>query len=159
RLNGKLLSEELAQRAESAKGAIKANWIYAAGAKKFSSGDRTDCVESFDRVAKEFPKHPRAEIAMFMSARCAFSATRAVSDDSRDEPNPELVKLRKTAIAKFEALRKKYQHGRFDADALGWLGAIAFDSRDYLKALDYYIAQAESPGHPETLMSAIYNTE
>jgi outer membrane protein assembly factor BamD (BamD/ComL family) len=161
RLNGPLQSDELAKHAESVTGAIKANWLYAAGAKKFSSGDRTDCVELFDRVATEFPKHPRAEIALFMSARCAFSATRAVSNDSSDDstPNPELVKLRKTAIAKFEALRKKYPHGRFDADALGWLGALAFDSQDYLKALDYYIAQAESPGHPETLMSAIYNTE
>ncbi|HEY6070254.1 MAG TPA: outer membrane protein assembly factor BamD, partial [Chthoniobacterales bacterium] len=161
RLNGPMGSEELAKRAESVRGAIKANWLYAAGAKKFSSGDRTDCVALFDSVAKEFPKHPRAEIAMFMSARCAFSATRAVSDDSSDDstPNPELVKLRKTAIAKFEALRKKYPHGRFDADALGWLGALNFDSRDYLGALECYIAQAESPGHPETLMSAIYNTE
>src|SRR4029077_2353234 len=50
-------------------------------------------------------------------------------------------------------------HGRFDADALGWLGALAYDSNDYLKALDYYIAQAETPGHPETLMSALYNCE
>src|SRR5215471_13780195 len=151
---------DLEQRAEAAKGEIKANWLYACGATRFHGGDRTECLAWFDRVAKEFPKHPRAEIAMFMSARCAFSATRAISDDSSsDEPNPELVKLRKTAIAKFEALRKKYPHGRFDADALGWLGALDFDSRDYLGALECYIAQAESPGHPETLMSAIYNTE
>src|SRR4029077_1694652 len=70
-----------------------------------------------------------------------------------------LVNARKVAIARFEALRKRYPHGRFDADALGWLGALAYDSNDYLKALDYYIAQAETPGHPETLMSAIYNCE
>ncbi len=161
RLDGHLAGDELDKRAEAATGAIKANWLYLCGAKRFSSGDRTECQSWFDRVAEKFPKGPRAEIAMFMSARCAFSATRNPSDQSSEESakDPELIKARKAAIAKFEALRKKYPRGRFDADALGWLGAIAFDSQDYLKALDYYIAQAESPGHPETLMSAIYNCE
>lgn len=152
-----LFGDELAARAESAKGAIKANWLYMCGARQFVGGDREECQKWFDRVVKEFPKSPRAEMAMFMSARCAFSATRKLMDRSEDDET--LAKARKTAIAKFEALRKKYPHGRFDADALGWLGAIAFDSNEYLKALEYYIAQAESPGHPETLMSAIYNCE
>jgi outer membrane protein assembly factor BamD (BamD/ComL family) len=157
RLDANLSPDEIDRRAESATGAIKANWLYWAGAHRFAGGDREDCQAWFDRVVKEFPKSPRAEMAMFMSARCAFSATRKLMDRSEDDET--LAKARKTAIAKFEALRKKYPHGRFDADALGWLGAIAFDSNDYLKALDYYIAQAETPGHPETLMSAIYNCE
>lgn len=161
RLDRHLLGDDLDKRAESAKGAIKANWLYLCGATRFSGGDRAECQKWFDRVIKEFSKSPRAEIAMFMSARCAFSATRNLTSDSSEESekDPELIKARKAATEKFEALRKKYPHGRFDADALGWLGALAFDSQDYLKALDYYIAQAESPGHPETLMSAIYNTE
>jgi hypothetical protein len=52
-------------------------------------------------VIKEFPKSPRAEIAMFMSARCAFSATRANTDQGSGDstPDPELVKARKTAVA------------------------------------------------------------
>jgi len=41
-----------------------------------------------------------------------------------------LAKARTLAIGKFEALRKRYPHGRFDADALGWLGALAYDSKD-----------------------------
>jgi TolA-binding protein len=155
RLDAHLSPDEIDRRAESASGAIKANWLYWAGAHRFAGGDREECQTWFDRVVKEFPKSPRAEMAMFMSARCAFSATRAIP--SEDEQ--AAAKARKTAIGKFEALRKKYPHGRFDADALGWLGALAFDSNDYLKALEYYIAQAESPGHPETLMSAIYNCE
>jgi outer membrane protein assembly factor BamD (BamD/ComL family) len=161
RLDRHLSGDELERRAQSATGAIKANWLYLCGATTFAGGDRTHCQSWFDRVVEEFPKSPRAEMAMFMSARCAFSATRASSDQSTDESanDAELAKLRKVAITEFEALRKKYPHGRFDADALGWLGALAFDSKDYFKALDYYIAQAESPGHPETLMSAIYNCE
>jgi len=157
RLSGNLSGDELDQRAESAKGAIKANWLYLCGARRFAKGDREECQAWFDRVVKEFPKSPRAEMAMFMSARCAFSATRKLQEASEDKET--LAKARKVAIAKFEALRKKYPRGRFDADALGWLGALAYDSQDYLKALDYYIAQAETPGHPETLMSAIYNCE
>jgi TolA-binding protein len=157
RLDRTLHGDELHKRAESATGAIKANWLYLCGATRFAGGDREECQEWFDRVVKEFPKSPRAEMAMFMSARCAFSATRKLQDAAENEET--LAKARKTAIAKFEALRKKYPRGRFDADALGWLGAVAFDSNDYLKALDYYIAQAETPGHPETLMSAIYNCE
>src|SRR6266513_941468 len=157
RLDRHLYGDDLHARAESASGAIKANWLYLCGATRFASGDREECEEWFNRVVKEFPKSPRAEMAMFMSARCAFSATRRSEGTTEDKET--LAKARKVAIAKFEALRKKYPRGRFDADALGWLGALAYDSQDYLKALDYYIAQAETPGHPETLMSTIYNCE
>ena len=157
RLDGHLSVGELDQRAELARGAIKANWLYLCGAHRFAGGDREECQAWFNRVVKEFPKSPRAEMAMFMSARCAFSATRRLEEASENEET--LANARKIAIARFDSLRKRYPHGRFDADALGWLGALAFDSKDYLKALDYYIAQAETPGHPETLMSAIYNCE
>ncbi|MGA7273555.1 MAG: hypothetical protein WBX14_01800, partial [Candidatus Udaeobacter sp.] len=157
RLDGNLSGGELDQRAESASGAIKANWLYLCGARRFAGGDRDECQVWFDRVAKEFPKSPRAEMAMFMSARCAFSAARKLQEAAENEET--LANARKIAIGKFETLRKRYPRGRFDADALGWLGALAYDSNDYLKALDYYIAQAETPGHPETLMSAIYNCE
>jgi TolA-binding protein len=157
RLDGKLSGNELDQRAEAATGAIKANWLYLCGAQRFSHGDREECQDWFNRVVKEFPKSPRAEMAMFMSARCAFSATRRLQEASENEET--LANARKIAIGRFETLRKRYPHGRFDADALGWLGALAYDSNDYLKALEYYIAQAETPGHPETLMSAIYNCE
>jgi TolA-binding protein len=153
RLDGHLSGGELDQRAESATGAIKANWLYLCGARRFAGGDREESQAWFNRVVKEFPKSPRAEMAMFMSARCAFSATRRLQEKAEDDAT--LAEARKIAIARFETLRKRYPHGRFDADALGWLGALAFDSKDYLKALEYYIAQAETPGHPETLMSAI----
>ena len=151
-----------AAHAEAAKGLIKANWLYACGAIQFSGGDRTECQKWFDRVIDEFPQTPRAELARFMNARCAFSASRNASSESTSEGTLEKQEdtgARKNAVAQFEALRKRYPHGRFDADALGWLGALACDSNDYLKALDFYIAQAETPNHPETLPTAIYNCE
>ncbi len=165
RVEHPLISATLAdtsKRAETATGLIKANWLYASGAIQFLNGDRTDCQEWFDRVVKEYPKTPRAEMAMFMSARCAFSAARKLLSDSTGEApqdNQEEIAARAKAVAKFEALRKRYPRGRFDADALGWLGALACDAKNYLKALDYYIAQAEAPGHPETLRTAIYSCE
>ena len=154
--------EDTSKRAEAATGPIKASWLYACGAIQFTNGDRTDCQEWFDRVIKEYPKTPRAEMAMFMSARCDFSAARKFLSDSTGEgpqESQEEIAARAKAVAKFEALRKRYPRGRFDADALGWLGALAYDAKDYLKALDYYIAQAEAPGHPETLRAAIYSCE
>ena len=153
------------ERAEAAKGPIKANWLYAGGAATFITGDREGCQAWFDRVVNEFPKTPRAEFAMFLNARCAFSAYRTVrgSDVNADMPltdeTKEVRESRQHAVQLFEAFRKKYPRGRLDADALGWLGALAFDAQDYLKALNYYVAQAEAPGHPETLRSAIYNCE
>jgi outer membrane protein assembly factor BamD (BamD/ComL family) len=150
RISKDALSSNIEQRAEAAKGPIKANWLCACGASQFSSGDRTACQKWFDRVIKEFPTHPRAEIAMFLKARCAFSASRAEGADAA---------ARSKAIASFEAFRKKYPRGPYESDAFGWLGALAFDSENYLKALEHYIAQAEVPGHPETLPTAIYNCE
>src|SRR5437867_1575929 len=102
RLDRHLYGDELHARAESATGAIKANWLYLCGATRFASGDREECQEWFDRVVKEFPKSPRAEMAMFMSARCAFSATRRSEGTTEDAET--LARQRKVASAKFEAL-------------------------------------------------------
>jgi len=154
--------QDLEQKMKGASGPLKAHWLYLIGASSYKNGDRVDCLPWFERVVKEFPRHPRAEIALFMQARCAFSESRR-GVESRDERTEEQAKerapARKKAAEMFERYRKQYPHGRFEADALGWLGALAFDSEDYLKALEYYIAQAETPGHPETLNSAAFMCE
>ena len=96
----------------------------------------------------------------FSWMRCAFSETRKnVNDGEESPPDAETISARKRATELFERYRKQYPHGRFVADALGWLGALAFDAGSYLDALDCYIAQAETPGHPETLKSAIFMCE
>lgn len=145
---------DLERRAQAAPGPLKAHWLYLCGAILFKAGDRVECQQWFDRVVREFPKHPRAEIALFMSARCALSQSRAESAEAE-----ERAEIRKQAVGIFERYRKEYPRGRFEADALGWLGALAYDGEDYQRALEYYIAQAETPGHPETLTSAIYMCE
>ena len=153
---------DLEKKAREASGPLKAHWLYLVGAASFRSGDRTHCLPWFERVAKEFPTHPRAEIALFMQARCAFSASRRgidSQDQRTEEEAREHAPARKKAAEIFERYRKQYPRGRFEADALGWLGALAFDSENYLKALEYYIAQAETPGHPETIKSAVFMCE
>lgn len=153
---------DLEKKAREASGPLKAHWLYLVGAASFRSGDRTHCLPWFERVAKEFPTHPRAEIALFMQGRCAFSASRRGIDSQAqrtEEEAREHAPARKKAADIFERYRKQYPRGRFEADALGWLGALAFDSENYLKALEYYIAQAETPGHPETIKSAVFMCE
>ena len=156
------VTTDLEARAREASGPLKAHWLYLVGAATYKTGDRKDCLPWFERVVKEFPAHPRAEIALFMEARCAFSESRR-GIESQDERTPEQAKergpARKKAAEMFERYRKQYPRGRFEADALGWLGALAFDDENYLKALEYYIAQAETPGHPETIRPAVFMCE
>src|SRR5437660_8297480 len=121
---------DLEVRAREASGPLKAHWLYLVGATTYKAGDRKDCLPWFERVVKEFPAHPRAEIAWFMQARCGFSESRR-GIESQDERTAEQAKergpARKKAAEMFERYRKQYPHGRFEADALGWLGALAFD--------------------------------
>ena len=154
--------QDLEQKMKGVSGPLKAHWLYLIGASRYKNGDRVECLPWFERVVKEFPRHPRAEIALFMQARCAFSESRRgieAMDQRTEEETREHAPARKKAAEMFERYRKQYPKGRFEADALGWLGALAFDSEDYLKALDYYIAQAETPGHPETIKSAAFMCE
>ena len=153
-----LAKVDLERRALETTGPLKAHWLYLRGAQAYRTGDRAECRQWFQRVVREFPQHPRAEIALFMDARCAFSETRKNQDDE-SPPDEETISARERATALFERYRKQYPHGRFVADALGWLGALAFDAEKYLDALDCYIAQAETPNHPETLKSAIFMCE
>jgi len=153
---------DLERNAREAAGPLRAHWLYLVGAASYRGGDRTDCLPWFERVVKEFPKHPRAEIALFMQARCWFSESRRgieSQDERTEEQATERAPARKKAAEMFEGYRKQYPHGRFEADAFGWLGALAFDGENYLKALEYYIAQAETPGHPETIKSAVFMCE
>ena len=146
--------DELMRLEDKASGPIKAHWLYLIGALSFVGGDRSDCQAWFNKVVTDFPNHPRAEAAAFLLARCDLFASRADGLSAED-----LAAAQKKAASAFLAFRRKYPGGRFDADALGWLGAIAFDTNDYLVALKYYIAQAEDPAHPEQRKSAVFMCE
>jgi hypothetical protein len=153
---------ELSGKTKSATGPLRAHWLFLNGALTYAHGDREECRPWFERVMKEFPKHPRAEAAEFLLARCSFYDSRKGRDpyaSENAEDGRKRAKLRRDAEVLFDRFRTAYPRGRFDADALGWLGAIAFDDEIYLRALERYIAQAETPGHPETLKSAVFMCE
>jgi TolA-binding protein len=153
---------EVAEKTKSASGPLRAHWLFLNGALTYARGDREECRPWFERVMKEFPKHPRAEAAQFLLARCSFYDSRKGRDPYESETAEDArkrAKLRRDAEVLFDRFRTAYPHGRFDADALGWLGAIAFADEIYLRALERYIAQAETPGHPETLKSAVFMCE
>lgn len=118
--------------------------------------------ERFQAVVDQYPDHPRAEVARFMLARRALTASRSHTTLYKEPTAAErgaAAQDRARARAMFEDYLRRYPQGRFAADVPGWLGALAFDEKDYLGALEQYIRQADIAGHPEVLKSAGFMCE
>ena len=96
---------------------------------------------------KEFPKSPRAEVALYMTARCQMWRTRSPEYTQQDLTIIEAE--RPLAKKLFEEYMAKYPKGRCYGDALGWYAALAFDGHDFATALRYYLQQLELTDHPE----------
>ncbi len=148
---------EVEKQLAAASPALRPQWLYLRGALGFKSGEDTESQRWFERVLAEAPQSPRAESALFMDARCQLSRSRTYS--SKPEEIEKVAENRPRARELFGQYLAKYPHGILAADALGWLGAIAYDSRDYPAALRYYIAQTELPSHPEIRSSALLMCE
>ena len=143
---------EIEKRAAAASPALKPHWLYVRGAADFKGGDDSESEDWFQKVVDEFPAHPRAEAAQFMVARCLLSQSRTLAESteatqffayvSSDEKREESAKAFRDYLA-------KYPKGRFAGDALGWLGAAAYDAHDYVGAIRFYLEQAALPDHPE----------
>ncbi len=124
------------EKRSKATGPLRVHWLYLGGALAFPGGGAAE----FQRVVAEYPDHPRAESARFMLARMSLGA-------------PDVAK------AAFKDYLSHYPKGRFVADTKGWLGGIAFKAKDYLGALNLYLEEADTPGHPEVLKSAGFMCE
>ena len=151
------VTTEIATRLAAASPAVKPHWLYLRGAFGFKRGEDKESQTWFDRVVKEHPGHPRAEAAAFMSARCALSQSRVADDYQNNAPGyGYAVKEgpRLEAQKRLQSFLDTYPQSRFAGDAIGWLGAAAYDAHDYVKALTFYLRQCEVPGHPEYLRSA-----
>ena len=143
---------EIETRAAAAPPALKPHWLYLRGAADFKSGDDADSADWFQKVLAEFPAHPRAEAAQFMVARCLLSQSRKIveSTEAMRGFNYLSDEARRAEAAKaFRDYLAKYPQGRFAGDALGWLGAAAYDAHDYVSAIRFYIQQGALPDHPE----------
>jgi TolA-binding protein len=152
------LTDEIEKNVETAVEPLRAHWLYIRGAVSYNYGNKADAQKWFDRVVQEYPTHPRAEIALFMSGRCLLSLSREQGSYYGQSPEEiqqtqSLAKAKHTeSIAKFRHYLEKYPKGRFIADAYGWLGAL----EEGVTALDDYIRQVETPGHPEVLKSGLF---
>ena len=143
---------EIERQHAKASPALKPHWLYLRAAADWLGGKIPESQTRFLQVVADFPKHPRAETAMLMALRCAMWKTRKpeYTQTDRQLNEGERVKAKKL----FDEYFAKYPHGRFYGDALGWLGAFAWDGGDYATALRCYAQQLDLPEHPELFEAA-----
>jgi outer membrane protein assembly factor BamD (BamD/ComL family) len=156
RADAKTVSERAAElqfQLARASPLLQPHWMYLLGALGFKSGEDTRSQQWFERVVSQYPTHPRAEAALFMDGRCQLSRTRTYSEQEADIQRAAANRPRAQEL--FDRYLQKYPNGRFAGDAIGWLGAIAYDSGQYLTALQYYLRQTELSAHPELLRPAL----
>jgi outer membrane protein assembly factor BamD (BamD/ComL family) len=132
---------------------LQPHWLYLLGALGFKSGEDTRSQQWFEKVVNQYPTHPRAEAALFMDGRCQLSRARTYSEQEADVQRAAANRPRAQEL--FNRYLQKYPNGRFAGDAIGWLGAIAYDSGQYLTALQYFLRQTELSAHPELLRPAL----
>ncbi len=156
RADAKTVSERAAElqfQLARASPLLQPHWMYLLGALGFKSGEDTRSQQWFEKVVNQYPAHPRAEAALFMDGRCQLSRTRTYSEQEADIRRAAANRPRAQEL--FDRYLHTYPHGRFVGDAIGWLGAIAYDSGQYLTALQYYLRQTELSAHPELLRPAL----
>ncbi len=148
---------EIERQAAKASPALKPHWLYLRGAADWRSGQIAESQTRFLQVAADYPKHPRAETALLMALRGALWKTRKPEYEQTDRQldEDERVKAKKL----FDEYFTKYPRGRFYGDALGWLGALAWDGGDYATALRCYTQQLDLPDHPELVPAAVAMVE
>jgi len=145
-LNPALVADVERQLAKASP-ALKPHWLYLRGALEYRSGNIGDSQDWFARVAKEFPKSLRAEVALYMNARCQMWRTRSSEYTQQDRQVVESERPKAKKL--FEEYMAKFPKGRHYGDALGWYAALAFDGQDFATALRYYLMQLDLADHPE----------
>jgi TolA-binding protein len=149
--------KEVEKQLAKATPALKPHWIYLQGAILFLNHKVAGSQTNFLKVVNEYPKHPRAEAALFMAARCQLWRAR-----SREYTQQEMTIVqaeRPKAKKLFDEFFARYPHGRLFGDAIGWYGAFAYDGHDFATALRCYTQQTELPDHPELFGPAVEMVE
>ncbi len=143
---------EIERQLAKASPALQPHWLYLRAAADWRGGKIPESQARFLKVAADFPKHPRAETAMLMALRCAIWKTRKQDYTQTDRQLNESERTKAKKL--FDEYFARYPHGRFYGDALGWLGAFAWDGGDYATALRCYAQQLDLAEHPELSDSA-----
>ena len=145
-------ADEIVARLDKAPPALVPHYLYLRGAAFYHAQEKKDAKERFEKILKEYPTHPRAEVAQFMAARCELGLSRISDDEKPKATEPDHRALAKKLLEDYMA---KYPKGRFAGDALGWLGAWYWDGDDIYTALKCYLGQLDIPDHPELMSSAV----
>jgi TolA-binding protein len=143
----KELVADIERHMDKASPALKPHWLCLLGAVDYLSHDMDLAQDHFLEVAKKYPKSARAEVGLYMAARCQVWRSRAENYTQQDM---QLVATERPRAKKlWEEYLAKYPHGWLYGDALGWYAAYAYDGQDYGTALRYYAQQLDLPDHPE----------
>ncbi len=133
--------------------ALKPHWLYLRGAAEYRGHQIAESEPWFLKVVSDFPKSPRAEVALYMAARCQMWRTR--SQDYTQQDMKLIAAERPKAKKLFDEYFARFPRGTHVGDMLGWYAAYAFDGGDFATALRYYVEQLDLPDHPElTSMAA-----
>ena len=117
---------ELASKAKVSGDAMRPHWLYLRAAVSFHQGDKRAAGERFEQIVRDYPKHPRAELALLMLARCKISESRSTEySNARDgEARIASKEAHEAAQKLLLEYQTSYPRGRFISDVEGWLGAV-----------------------------------
>ncbi|WP_395739035.1 tol-pal system YbgF family protein [Prosthecobacter sp.] len=149
---------EIRVKAETAPAVLRPHWLVQCGAMEFHHRRYLLAADYFGRVCEAYPEHSRTEVAVLMLARMKFDEWKQERQNwQRDET--KVRRMENEAEEGFENYLKRYPKGRFTADAIGWQGGIMRE-RGYLGgAMEKFLLQAQTPGHPEIRRRAFQQIE
>lgn len=149
---------EIRVNAETSPGVLRPHWLVQCGAMEFRHRRYRQAADFFERVREAFGDHPRAEVAMLMLARMKFDEWKQARHDLQQEET-KLRGMEQEAEEGFENYLKLYPKGRFAADAIGWQGGIRRERGYPGAAMEMFLLQAKTPGHPEVRRRAFQQIE
>lgn len=153
-------SSDLNVRADTAAAALRPHWLVQCGAVEFRHRRYQQAADYFERVCAAFPEHPRAEAAMLMLVRVKFDEWKqSRQPGSWDRDTAAERRLEDAARQAIERYHQRYPQGRFTADVIGWEAGMALENGYLGGAMEGFLRQAQTPGHPEIRRRAFQQIE
>ncbi|WP_395750502.1 hypothetical protein [Prosthecobacter sp.] len=151
---------DLSVKADTATVVLRPHWLVQCGAVEFRHRQYLQAADYFERVCAAFPDHPRAEAAMLMLVRVKFDewkqSRQPWSPDRDTAAERRLEEAVRDAIARYN---QRYPQGRFAADVIGWEAGMARENGYLGAAMEGFLQQAQTAGHPEIRRRAFQQIE
>lgn len=101
---------ELVKRANAARPGLRPHWLIQAGALEFRHRRHSQAEKLFRQIVDDFPKHPRAEVAMLMLARLNYDQWRH-EKRSYHTDGPKLLRHSKCLVGRLLNLSQGLSKG------------------------------------------------